>query len=221
MDNGNVYEIKQPHKFNMRTVFVLSILPAVPGLIAGGGLGGAVFGIPVVLIQIIYYDSPVWLLLILPCLLFISLIVFWFYPGLSQANYYICSLVSHFRSNDGRTEYVCQIATQPRTYKGIRGFLEDADDVGIVYIEDGVFKFHGDCYGISINLSNVNVELNNIGYRSLWYAGRRIKIILQPQDKFESIDIVERQCWSAMQSRKLMLQIFEEIKANIARSEIG
>ena len=195
----------------MKAIIILNLLPAVPGLIAGGGLGG----IPVVLIQIIYYDSPLWLLLILPCLLFISLIVFWFWPGLFHSNYYICSLVSHLRANDGRTEYVCQIATQPRTCKGIQAFLEDADDVGIARIEDGVFKFHGDHSEISVNLYNVSAELHNIGYRGVWYAGRRIKIVLPPQDKFKSIEILERQCWSAMQSRKLMLQIFEKIKANM------
>lgn len=220
MPTQNTLEFRPPHRFGMREVVVLNLLAIVPSAIGSGLLVVGLTGTPLAVMLAISSDVPIWVALIALCCLALALVMYSFLPGLMFANYYLSHLVSHLQSDHGGVGCICQVATQPRTCRGARAFWEDADDVGVLTIQSGVLTFRGDHSDLTVDLStNVSAELCNIGCRGLWFASRRIRLLLPERERVREIDIVERQCWSVVRSRGLMRQIFEAIKSNIEKAQ--
>ncbi len=192
---------------------MINFLSFLPSLVAGGLFGGGAVGIPLTAILAFSTGAPFWIIVIPLSCLALSTFMFLFLPGLMFANYYVTQRVSHLRSGCGADGTVCQLTARPRGCRGARAFFEDADDLGILSIEDGVLKFCGDHSDLKVDLSSiVRIELCNIGWRGLWFASRRIRLHLLGKQEIEAIEIAERQCWTVTDSRRLMLHIFESIR---------
>jgi hypothetical protein len=160
MNTQNILDIRTPHRFGMREVVIINLLSLVAQAIAGVFLGVGCFGILVTSLSVV--NS--WIVLLALFFLALSFIMFLFTPGIMFANYYVNHLVSHLRSNEGGPEYTCQIATLPRSCKGVRAFLEDADDIGILSAQSEILRFRGDHSDLTIDMSQkISVELRNIG----------------------------------------------------------
>ena len=222
MTTQDIPKERTPHRFGMREVVIMNLLPLVPAFIGGGLLGIGCAGIPLAATLVVDYGFPYWIMVVPLCCLALVLAISLFVPGLMCANYYVRHLVSHLRSDHKGMSCICQMTTQPRICRGARAFLEDADDVGVLSIQPGVLTFRGDHSDLVVDLSNsVAVELHNIGWRGLWYASRRVRLILPEQERIHAVDIVERQCWSVFQSRRLMLEIVESIKSSGQRCPVS
>lgn len=200
------FEVKAPDRFNMTTVIIINLLAMLPLcilypllLIVGLNVPSGFWGVP----------FGVWFVLLCGmCLLYL-----WFFPGLGGINYYTRRFVSQMFEGSGETGYICQVTMQPRLYRGIRAFLEDADDIGLVTLNDGVLKFRGDHSDIAITLStDVTAELRTIGWRGLWYSGARIRLTFPGREPFHEIEFLERQCWSVKASKRLAQELYAKIQ---------
>jgi hypothetical protein len=120
------------------------------------------------------------------------------------------------RKPSDQPSYVCQVSLTPRLHGGLRGFMEDADDVGHLWITDGVLNFAGDHVRIAVPLRSVQaVSSRNVGNRGLWVAGRRIGITTSAVDGINSFEFLERQSATVVSSRRISAAIIQELMQKI------
>ncbi len=213
MNERNRFEVESPTRYGLKQISIATALTLMPSLIAGFLLGAGSAGLLVAIILAVCFGTPYWLILIPVGCLILNLTMFYFAPSLFFANYYIKWLVSKLRPADSETGYICQLATLPRSCTGIRAFLDDADDVGILQVRDDRVEFKGHQTSLTvIHSSAISVELLNIGWRGFWFAGRRIRILLHGHEELQAIEIVERQTRTVTEARELALRLFQAIE---------
>lgn len=214
MNGLNKFEIGTPVGFGLDQIILLNLLTFVPAIMAAGLLNAGGIGI----LLVVLLDVPHWIMFIPLSCLFLCLTIFYFCPFLIYGNYYIRAIASHHLPVDCEINYICQMATHPRTYVGLRGFFEDADDVGILCIHPDRIEFRGDHINFTILPHSImSVKLRNIGGRGLWFAGRRVRIMLDDHKEIREIDVVERQSYTVIQARKTALKIFKAIESSIGK----
>ena len=123
-----------------------------------------------------------------------------------QANPYIRMLVNR---NLGPKQpdsiaYVCQCSLSPRLHGGLRGFLEDADDVGRVEITGEGILFSGDHVTLSLPFTMIDDLIRvNCGYRMLGICGDRVRLFSRAIEGIEFIEFLERESNTVPASRRL------------------
>jgi len=205
-------QTRPPLGFGLEEVVIANVLGLLPALALGPLLGLGLVGVGAAIVYSVRFGTMSWWMLIALSSLVVGVTLFNFTPYLGFANYYIKWLVSSQQRAETGSGHICQLTTVPRLNTGFRGFLEDADDIGVLQVQDGVITFTGDHIDVAITgSSGISVSLRNIGARGFWFIGRRVRIELHNHPAFQAINIVERQSRTIRESRALGLRIFEAI----------
>jgi len=210
--------ITKPSNFGMKQIILGNLFAAAPSLALGILFDILVIGGFLLAAMIMAGRNNVsWFVFAYLFILLMFLLMIYYSPGLLMVNYYIKLLVSKTKNNYQTTGYICQMATLPRIHSGFRGFLEDADDIGVLSIQTDRIEFKGDHSDIVIPLSDkVSIKLRNIGWRGLWFIGRKVRVQFQESEKTFAVDIAERQCWTLFKSRGLAKEMYETIERQLA-----
>lgn len=196
---GPVVTIGEPRWFCMRQVIAINAISAIsqsPGLLAlligvgawGTGPDGDTIALTCVGIAV--------------CLAFVGVVSL---PA-CMGNPYVVHLVRKgVIPAPGREEraFIVQIALRPRLHTGIRGWLEDADDVGYLTVTPEGLRFRGDHVAVDLPASAIDgLQSCNIGARGGWVAGRRIKVTAGALGAHESIEFSDRSALTVMDSNR-------------------
>jgi hypothetical protein len=139
------------------------------------------------------------------------------FPLWGEVNYFIRALVFHRNLGNTQKGHVCQFSTHPRRYTGVRGFLECADDIGVLSLEVNGLRFHGDHTEVFLPYTEaLHVYTKNVGYRGLWLVGDRIRIIPNDTASFSEIEFHERQSYTIPASRRYTREIVAQLREKIA-----
>lgn len=148
--------------------------------------------------------------------LFITSVGLYFTPTLISVNYYIRHITKLFVQNRSPNDYIFQLATIPRKCKGIRGFFEDADDVGILQLQDNGLSFTGDHTKVLLPYYKIKeIKRYNVGWRALWLGGKRIKIKLGDDCNYCGLEFSERQSSTIISSIKISDYVFGHLRTKI------
>jgi hypothetical protein len=119
-------------------------------------------------------------------------------------NTYVASLARLLRPADWKDAdcFVVQITLIPRIHSGFRALLEDADDIGNLYLSGSELVFQGDSVRFSIPYGQLsNLRLQTIGLRGL-FVYPRLAISVSGLPQLTELRIAERAGWFLPMSRK-------------------
>lgn len=208
-------EVCVPKNFGMREVILANLYCLLPyGVICSVVIGLSI--VAVILISTLA-DSLTGIVVLGFTLLAIYTtglaLVVYFFP-IFQANPYIRVLVER-RLGKKRADsvtYVCQCSLFPRLHRGLRGFLEDGDDMGRLEITGDGIAFAGDHVSFNLPFAMIDRFTHvNSGYRMLWIAGRRIQLFTRAFEGIESIEFMERESNMIPTSRRLSSEMIYAI----------
>jgi len=216
MDNITL-EIRSPENFTMKHVILMNLLSVGPSFAAGALLGvGGVGSVAVPLLGPYVRPLP---LLLSPFIgaLGLSLLAFYLAPLLFNVNYYVRDLVRRYGRTQPAASHVCQLSTVPRLCRGARGFLEDADDVGLLNLSGSEMSFTGDHVDLRIPYSSIaSVTRHNVGWRGLWFLyGSKIRIEIENAQGYGSFELAERQCNTVASSKRLSIGIYRVLQEKV------
>jgi hypothetical protein len=203
-----ILQISQPKNFRMNEVLIINAAGFIPGLLCGAGWFGPVF-----VAAGLVAGNPI--LLAVGLLVSAVLGALLFFVPIWHANPYVCHIVKKATGEQALpgVSYVCQAAFSPRLHGGLRGFLEDADDVGLLRISKEAVSFTGDHVRISLPLEHIQkVSHCNSGWRSLWIGGRRIKLATDAFEGYKSIELIERQSNTIMAAYHISKEIIHGLE---------
>ncbi len=129
-------------------------------------------------------------------------------------NYYVARHVRRsipLPEGDSET-YLVQITLSPRVYGGLRGFLEDADDVGYLRFTEEGFEFFGDSITIQLPFENIeSIQDVNVGIRGLWIVGRRVRVSTSAFPPYVGIEFLDREGLSVRRTRQISESIIHAL----------
>ncbi len=209
----------------MKEILILNLLALVPGLLIGGLFGwgiAGVIGYAIFCVKVISAGSsylcyppnipPNLLFLFISGLVafLMSFFLIHFRPLFFGVNWYIRSIVK--RLNIAGESYshdeIFQISFDPRLLKGIRGILENADDIGLLKLEQKKLLFKGDHVTLAIPYSEIeSIEARDVGWRGLWMGGKRLRITGKIQH-YKCVEFGERTSWTLSKSKKIANRIY-------------
>ena len=97
---------------------------------------------------------------------------------------------------------------------GLRGLLEDADDIGCLSFTSSEFVFHGDSVKLSVPFDQIErVRRQNVGLRGLFVYGPRIELAVSGLPNIKSLEFAERSSWLLPTSRRTTRKLFECLSA--------
>jgi hypothetical protein len=129
-------------------------------------------------------------------------------------NYYVARLVRRHiaRPENAEDTFIVQIALNPRVYGGLRGFLEDADDVGYLRFADDGLAFEGDSVNVRLPYDRIDrIEDCNVGVRGFWVVGRRVRVYTKSLPPYCYIEFLEREGLSIRRTRQVSDSIIQAI----------
>jgi hypothetical protein len=110
--------------------------------------------------------------------------------------------------------FVVQLTLEPRIRPGLRGLIEDADDIGWLRITDEALVYDGDSVRLAIPWSSVSgVARENIGLRGLYVCGPRTRVTLSGVPEAESLEFAERSSWTVPASQRVARELYERVRA--------
>jgi hypothetical protein len=225
---GATITIGHPKLYSMKEILILNLLTPIPSLIIGGLFGLGIGSIVVYVICCVksislgslhwYYPPnlpPNLLFLLISGLvaLLMSFFLIQFMPFFVAGNWYIRTIVKRLNIADESygDDDIFQISFDPRLYKGIRGALEDADDIGLLKLEQEQLLFKGDHVTLAIPYSAIeSIQTRNIGWRSLWMGGKRLRITGKIQH-YNSVEFLERTSCTLSKSKKIANRIHHRL----------
>lgn len=209
-------EIGAPEEFRMQAVIVENFFCLLPTgalmtttlifSLLVGALTHILFGAPASMFVFLFMN-----VLLMAFCLYLMLVCF---PVL-QANPYVRHLVEkkHGCRQSNSNSYICQLSMSPRFYSGLRGFLEDADDLGWLEITDDGIVFKGDSMNLSLPFEAISrIATLGCGYRMLGMGGRKIRISTRALDGIQAFELSERQSYTIGTSRRLADDIIDAIE---------
>ena len=209
--NDSTIAIGEPKRFRLSQILIataIGLLPAVPsGLALGVGVGSLIGGIMLA--------SAKWLAVGV-----IALIVFGvslFFIPLLWANPYICYLVRKGTvpsAEEASTVFLVQLALHPRLHLGIRGWLEDADDIGYLTVSSTGISFTGDHVTLRLpSESIVIVRTRNIGFRGFWICGHRIYLTSSLLGDRDCVEFGDRAAFTTLGCAQNTKSIVQKIRS--------
>jgi len=165
---------------------------------------------------LIYFGKTVFGVVFPAVALIIGLILLFYAPHALIMNFYILGIVKKIGlSFNSSNEYVFQLSFKPRIQRGLRGTLEDADDIGIFIIDKDKVSFIGDYIKIDISFLEIeSIEKHNVGWRGFWIVGKRVKIIFKDTSEYSQIDLLERQSATLIEANIISNDVFLKLKNN-------
>jgi hypothetical protein len=129
-------------------------------------------------------------------------------------NFYVGRLVRRHiaRPENGQDAFVVQIALNPRVYGGLRGLLEDADDVGYLRFADDGLEFEGDSVNVRLPYHRIDrIEDCNVGVRGFWVVGRRVRVYTKSLPPYSRFEFLEREGLAIRRTRQVSESIIQAI----------
>jgi len=89
--------------------------------------------------------------------------------------------------------FVVQMSLNPRVSRGIEQVLDDADDIGLLFVRKDRLEFTGDWVQLQVPFDGIRRMILDIPspYR-LFLGGRRIELIFRPGEDFKEVVIDSR-----------------------------
>ncbi len=152
--------------------------------------------------------------LVLPLL---TVAVATFFLPFGFGNSYVARVAETLRPED-RDAMLVQVAFVPRLNLGLRGMLEDADDIGWLSCNEGELVFRGDAVNLSIPLRQVqSVKRENSGFRGLFLYSRTA-VGVEGVDDFSKLRFAERSSQVLPGSWRLGRELYESVAARAGKS---
>lgn len=209
---NSTLKIDNPKNFRLREVLVLNAIGIVPGVIIGVcGVGG------IFLFAGAFLTSEYILLAFALVPLSICGAAIFLWP-IALGNPYVryIAKASLAEVSSKEVPFICHVSFSPRLHDGLRGFMELADDVGLLQLTGEAVVFTGDQVRIVLPFNSIKeVSYSNCGWRGLWVYGQRIKITTNALDDFNSLEFVERQSNTVVSSRRISKEIIRELEHRI------
>ena len=110
-------------------------------------------------------------------------------------NAHITRLVRALNPDAGKDEdgFIVQLTLSPRLRSGLRGLLEDADDIGYLTFNRNELCYQGDSIKLVLPWEDIQlVRPRNIGLRGLFVYGRRIQVVVSGWPEAAAFEFAER-----------------------------
>jgi hypothetical protein len=112
-----------------------------------------------------------------------------------------------------RQGFVVQLRLLPSLRKGFRAVAEDADDIGLVSVDENGFSFVGDSIQCRTPKARIaNLRLENCGWRGLFLYGSKITVEFDGFSKAERIELAERSSLTLPQSWRNTRNLYQAMK---------
>ncbi|MCC6357089.1 MAG: hypothetical protein IT577_24660 [Verrucomicrobiae bacterium] len=153
--------------------------------------------------------------------MWISLAIAFLMMGLflpvGMSNPLVKTLCAPLRIEDSTLpQYCVQIKFEPREHRGIRAFLEDADDVGILRFERDSLAFQGDAVSFAVPYSTItDLRRVSTGLRGYYLLGKYIQFDATTIGPYKWIAIGERESNLLTTSHKLSRAIFHTLSERV------
>lgn len=151
----------------------------------------------------------------------VVMLLFVFYaPWFLLADFWVSWLVARFHSEPlKQNEYICQFTTNPRRYHGSkehrqRAKLEDADDLGILSLEEDRMVFQGDHTFFSLSYREIQfVNRTRRFGNSLGLGGYYIRVYSERlnENGYQYVQFADRRSKTVPAAYRLSRKIYEEI----------
>ncbi|HPC59410.1 MAG TPA: hypothetical protein PKX23_02030 [Verrucomicrobiota bacterium] len=131
-------------------------------------------------------------------------------------NLVVKRLVRRIEPQAGRAvnSYVVQLAFDPRLRQGLRSVLEDADDVGCLWVKEGELVFVGDAVRMTIPAAHIReVHCQNIGWRGLFLYGPRVHVTFSDGHEWRHVQFGERSSLVLPASRRVAHEMTRRVRA--------
>ncbi|HEY5911767.1 MAG TPA: hypothetical protein VJA21_14290 [Verrucomicrobiae bacterium] len=141
-----------------------------------------------------------------------------FFLPFGFGNGYVARLAESLRPED-RDALLVQVAFVPRLRLGLRGVMEDADDIGWLSCTEKDLAFRGDSVNVSIPLTQVRtVRRENSGFRGLFlYSRTAIKV--EGVDDFDGLRFAERSSLVLPTSWRAARQLYKYLSSKVPESQ--
>jgi len=210
-------QVAEPKHFGLVTIVVFNAITSVLG-----GIAGIIFALgPLTFLAGLLTGNQIFFIAGRICLVIISLIVF-FLPLMASGSPYIVHLVRKIRppSAENKKSFVVQMTLSPRLHTGVRGFLEDADDIGLLTFTDNTIIFYGDQTTLKLPIDSITeVSTRNIGFRGLWVCGYCTRLRSNLLSDHEFVEFADRSPWTVISAFQRSKEIFTELQPNINSTE--
>lgn len=121
----------------------------------------------------------------------------------------------HFGVSGGG--FIVQVRFTPRRIGGFEGWLEDADDVGVLSVVDGQLVFAGDSTEMVIVRDDIDsVSTRNAGVRTLWMCGETRISLAREIEGFIGLEVSSRQALTVPQTRRFNRALEQSIRELVA-----
>jgi len=116
-------------------------------------------------------------------------------------------------ANDAKS-FIVQITLRPRLRSGMRGLIEDADDIGVLSLNTHGLEFIGDSLRISLPYSAISaVRSRNVGIRGRFLYGSRTEMTSTDLGGHQAIDFCERSSLVLSESKRISRALTERMLA--------
>jgi hypothetical protein len=118
----------------------------------------------------------------------------------------------------GQPAWTVQLALTPRLQSGLRSLFEDADDLGLLSVEDSALVFRGDSVQLTVPFSQIQeVRRRNIGLRGLFVYGSRTVVSVGGLPNVMRLEFAERASLWLPGSRRASEQLFQSLSKLVHR----
>ena len=209
--NGSAITVGDPRLFRLTQILVVNAIGIVVGLpcgvALGVGIGALVGGIIIASVALMAVGA-------------VALVAFGaslFFLPLLWANPYICHLIRKGvvpAAEDASSTFPVQLALHPRLHTGVRGWIEDADDIGYLTVSPAGIGFKGDHVTLRLPCQSiVDVRTRSIGFRGLWFCGRRIELASALLGDREYVEFGDRAATTALGCVRNTKSILQAIRS--------
>jgi hypothetical protein len=132
----------------------------------------------------------------------------WLLP-LGFGNPHIARLAASMPRPDTQSRtFLVQLTLSPRVRSGFRALLDDADDVGWLWVSESAVEFRGDSVRLTLPLERIRqVRRGSIGLRGL-YLYPQLTLAVSGLTQASEIWLAERASWLLPNSRRVTGEIF-------------
>lgn len=136
----------------------------------------------------------------------------WFLP-LGLGNPYVSWLVRAHKAAvpTEPAAFIVQIKLRPRLQSGLRAWLEDADDIGVLSFTESKLLFEGDAIRLSVPFEEIQqVCRQSSGWRGLFVYGAPVALEISGLAQVRHLEIAERTSWLLPTSRKIAAALYAQ-----------
>lgn len=110
--------------------------------------------------------------------------------------------------------FVVELALTPRVVEGVEGWLDDADDVGVVSLRPDHLRYQGDAIDMTIPWSQIaSVRATRTGHRMMWASGKDVHLAFQSVvDGRESLRFRVREGVTIVRLRRRNAELAERLE---------